>query len=232
MQVSQDVLTGRRPACAAGPAPGRSDLVSDRPESSILKSVTNTYLLDGLRDAGNRIVWQTFVDRYRPMIEKYAYRFGVTGADAQDAAQQTLIAFATSYQQGKYQRDRGRLRVWLFGIARNQILNTRKKRAHREVQVAGANDETDFFAQQGDEDQLEAIWEQEWRDAVLRQCLEEVRQEFDAKSIEAFELFAWRGWPAQKVADHLDLTANAVFIVKHRVLKRIRELLPKMEEDW
>jgi RNA polymerase sigma-70 factor (ECF subfamily) len=67
---------------------------------------------------------------------------------------------------------------------------------------------------------------------VIRQCLEEVRREFDAKSVEAFELFAWKGLPAQRVAEELGVTPNAVFIAKHRIMKRIKDLLPRMEEIW
>lgn len=197
-----------------------------------LQTVTNTILLEGLRDAGNKTVWRSFVERYRPIIVRYAKRAGLPEADAQDAAQHALIAFCTSYQEGKYAREQGRLRHWLFGIARNQIRNTMRKRPKREVQVTGQADETDYFEQVCGEDDGEKIWEQEWRDAVLKQCLMEVSGEFDAKSLEAFELFACRGMSAKEVGERLDMTPNAVFIAKHRVMKRLRELVPRMEEAW
>lgn len=206
--------------------------MSDGLNPDHLNTVTNTHLLDGLQDPANRTVWQSFVDRYRPMIERYAHRLGLPHHDAADAAQQTLVAFCNAYQEGKYDRSKGRLRVWLFGIARNQTLNLIRKRARRDVQVAGEPDQTDFFAKIPGDDELEKTWEDEWREAVLRQCLQEVRREFDPKSIEAFELFAWKGLPAQEVAERLDMTPNAVFIVKHRVMKRIKDLRPAMEEIW
>ena len=199
---------------------------------TILRTITNTQLLDDLRNPGNETVWQQFVNRYMPMIVKYAVRAGLRSADAEDAAQQTMIAFCTAYQQGKYDREKGRLRFWLYGIARNQIKSVFKRRAKQEVQVAEDTAQTDFFARQPAEADLERVWEEEWREAVLRQCLEEVHREFDAKSIEAFELFAWKGLPAQEVAERLDMTPNAVFIVKSRILKRIRELVPDMEKIW
>ena len=206
-------------------------LVSDTPEEPNLNTLTNTVLLEGLRSAGNDTIWAQFVDRYRPMIVKYAQRLGLNESDAQDAAQHALIAFCTAYQDGKYDREQGRLRVWLFGIARNQIRNLARKRRRRgEVQVGSDGSQTDFFAQLDDENHMENLWEQEWRNAVFRQCLEEVRREVEPRSVEAFELFAWKGWSAQKVAEHLDMTPNAVFIAKHRIMKRIRELLPKMQE--
>jgi hypothetical protein len=34
------------------------------------------------------------------------------------------------------------------------------------------------------------------------------------------------------VADELGITPNAVFIAKHRIMKRIKDLLPRMEVVW
>jgi RNA polymerase sigma-70 factor (ECF subfamily) len=197
-----------------------------------LHTVTNTELLDGLRHADNRIVWQQFVERYRPMIERYAMRFGLVAADAQDAAQQTLIEFCTAYQAGKYDREQGRLRSWLFGIARNQMRNLRRRSRRHERQVVDDTSATGFFGRVADDDELEKAWDEEWRQSVLQQCLEEVRRDVDAKSVEAFELFAWRGLSAQEVADRLGMTPNAVFIAKHRILRRIRALAQQMEHIW
>jgi len=197
-----------------------------------VSSVTSTYLLEGLKDPANQTVWQQYVDRYRPLILRYAQRLGLDEADGEDAAQQALLAFCEAYRQGKYERGKGRLRDWLFGIARNQIRNYQRRQPQRQGQMAAAPGRTDFFDQQPDEKQHEDIWEQEWRDAVLRQCLLKVRSEVGEKMFAAFELFASQGWSAQKVAEHLGLTANAVFIAKHRILRRIRELFPTMEEVW
>ena len=197
-----------------------------------VSSVTSTYLLEGLKDPANQTVWQQYVDRYRPLILRYARRLGLDEVDGEDAAQQALLAFCEAYRQGRYERGKGRLRDWLFGIARNQIRNYQRRQHGREVQVATPPEQTDFFVHQADEKEWEDIWEQEWRDAVLRQCLEEARREVGEKTFAAFELFASQGWPARKVAEHLGLTANAVFIAKHRILRRVRELLPTMEEVW
>src|SRR3954466_8382347 len=100
-------------------------------------SVTTSVLLEGLKDSRNDAAWQQYVARYRPIITQYAIRLGLSAADAEDATQQALIEFCTAYQAGKYGRERGGVRDWLFGIVRNQVLNLRRRRAARgEVQMA------------------------------------------------------------------------------------------------
>jgi RNA polymerase sigma-70 factor (ECF subfamily) len=188
-----------------------------------LTTLTSTYLLMGLAEAGNQTVWRHYVDRYRPVLVSYARRLGAPETAAEDIAQETLAAFAAAYREGAYRRDRGRLRQWLFGIARNQVVNWRR-RHDREVQVDRGTDQTDFFDRIGDESQLEAIWEQEWQEAVVGLCLRHVQGEVEPATYQAFELFACRGWPARQVGSVLGMSENAVFSARRRVLHRIREL--------
>lgn len=198
----------------------------------MLYTVTSTMLLDGLRDPGNQTVWRDYVDRYRPLLVDYGRRLGLPPADAEDVAQQALMAFATAYRDGKYDPEKGRLRAWLFGIARTTIRNWRSRQRARELQVAESGASTGFFARIEDEDHLERLWEERWQQAVLQQCLVEVRREVEDKTFRAFELFARQGRPAREVADELGMSQNAVFGAKRRVLRRIREILPEMEEVW
>jgi len=205
--------------------------VSQGQEGFNFTTVTSTALLQGLEQADNRTVWGQFVGRYRPVILKWAYQLGLPDDQAEDATQETLSAFAKAYLDGRYERGKGGLRSWLFGIARNCIRNARRRRPP-DVQIVDPPDETGFFDKRPGEDHWEEVWEKEWRQAVLGQCLEEIRQTLAPKTVEAFELFAWKGWTAQRVAEHLEMSENAVYLAKFKILKRIQELLPGMTEIW
>jgi len=208
-------------------------MVSGEDHSILRSTVTSTYLLEGLRKPDNRTVWREFTDRYRPMIMNYARRsFGLHPHDAEDAAQVVLEAFCRAYCRGDYNREKGRLRTWLFTIAHNQIVNLLRKRPRREVQAAGDTSRTDAFARISAEDRTEDIWEEEWRRNVLTACLEEARRQFDSRTIRAFDALTTQGLSARQVAEELGMTTNAVYLAKHRVLKRIREMVSPMEEVW
>ena len=200
----------------------------------ITRTATNTHLLEGLQDPNNDAVWKQFVNRYRPLIVRYARRsFGFSADDADDAAQVALAAFVEAYQKGQYDRDKGQLRKWLFGIATTRLRNLLRRRARlREVQVVDKSTGTGLILSIPDDCQLEETWEEEWRRAVYRQCMEEIRFQFDAKTVEAFELYVHNGRSADLVAETLEMTPNAVYLAKHRILKRIREISPRMEGIW
>ena len=207
----------------------------ERDQVRLSVTITSTSLLEALEKPENRTAWQQFVERYRPLVMHYAQnRFGLALHDADEAAQNTLAAFADAYQRGRYDREKGRLRKWLFGIATRQIRDfVRKRGKGREVQVPDRGTSTGFLPRIPDNDaELEEMWQEDWRRAVYQQCMVEVQAQFDAKTVEAFVLFAKQGMAAKEVAKKLGMTENAVYLAKYKILKRIRELVPLMEENW
>ena len=48
----------------------------------------------------------------------------------------------------------------------------------------------------------------------------------------AFEFYVLKEWPVEKVARHLAISINAVYIAKNRVLNQIRRVKQEMEEVW
>lgn len=190
---------------------------------------TSTALLEGLRDPENAAAWGAWVERYRPLVVRTARRAGFGAEEAEDVAQSTLLAFSQAYREGRYDRERGRLRTWLYGIALNKV---REARRRRRVRTPADTAAAAALGELRAPEELEAIWEAEWRDAVLRQCMEEVRREVEARTFRAFELVAREGRDPAEVGAELGLSRDAVYAAKRRVLRRVRELAPAVEEIW
>jgi DNA-directed RNA polymerase specialized sigma24 family protein len=65
---------------------------------------------------------------------------------------------------------------------------------------------------------------------VLKKCLEQVQREFDARVFRAFELYAVRGISVEEVCNELEISRNAVYIAKSRILVRLRRLAEQFEQ--
>lgn len=193
----------------------------------MLQTVTSWTLLEGLKRADRQTVWGEYVSRYRPLLVRHFQRLGIQLQDAEDIAQETLLAFARAYGEGKYDPSQGRLRSWLFGIAHRTLRgwNRQQARAVPATQITQSDELPDV-------DHQSELWEEDWRDAVLEQCIEEVRREVEPTTFAAFAKFAREGRPAREVAAELGISENAVFGAKRRILRRIRELLPAVEEAF
>lgn len=188
---------------------------------------TTTRLLDGLHDERNQAIWAEFDARYRPIVTAFARHMGVSEADAADVAQETLTRFVQEYREGKYDRDRGRLRSWLIGIARYRILDLqRRKAARREARGESA------ILDQGDEQLMSEIWDQECRMAVLRRAIGELkkRTRMDPKTIRAFELLALERKEPAMVASELGMKTEEVYVAKHRALDKLQKIVSELTE--
>lgn len=185
-------------------------------------SRTTTALLEGLLTGEDESLWNEVSERYRPVLHAWAMRMGLDREDAADVVQETLLRFVRDYRRGRYDRDRGRLRSWIFSIARHRLIDSRQARgAHAELRSESA------LGQIEGSDPSCRIWEEEWERAVTQRAMEALQRssDFDARTLRAFRLYALEGVAAEQVARELELSVRAVYLAKHRCAKRLRSLV-------
>lgn len=188
---------------------------------------TSTTLLNALVDPRDEIAWRRFYARYMPMLLSCAKRAGLSDADAQDAVAETLTTFVQAYRAGRYDRGQGRLKSWLGGIAQNKIRKRLSRRIRVSVDAVGP-DGRGRSIEPAAPDEMEAVFEREWRLDRLHAALEIIRREADPDMYQAFDLYAIKEWPVTKVAAFLNTTPNAVYINKTRTLKRLRQVVDQL----
>ena len=191
--------------------------------------VTTSTILNDLRDLDNDSAWNRFDERFRPPVVSFAKKAGLSPSDAQDLAQDSLAAFADSLRNGTYDRTKGRLSSWLFGIAYKHILRQRRRLARMEA-AAGPNTGTSFWAQLPDKHAATTAWDREWENSLIRQCVDRARQEFPEATFHSFALVVLECRPPRIVAKDLGVSVKTVYDAKYRVLKRVRELRMGFEE--
>ena len=190
--------------------------------------VTTTQVLEELQSSNDAPAWQRFCGHFHTVVVNFAKHMGLSVPDAEDAAQETMLAFVKAFRDGKYNRDKGHLSDWLFGIAKHVILNFRKRQPLEQL-MADKTTGTSFWDMIQDDHNIKLSWETEWRHMVLAKCFEQARREFDPKVFRAFELYALTQTAVDKVAQQLEMSRNAVYIAKCRVLSRLRELNGQFE---
>ena len=186
---------------------------------------TTTQKLDQMGVPQDTEVWEPFSNHFFPVICHMARQQGLTQADAEDVAQQTLLTFMQAMRQGKYHRSKGRLSAFLFGVAKRTILNACRLKARHMPDSSGP------WQDLTDERSDHLTWETQWQKILLLQGLERIRQTTDPQVFKAFDLYCLQERPAREVAETLHITPNAVYIAKSRVLSQLR-LLQNRLQDW
>lgn len=184
--------------------------------------VTTATFLRHLRTSNSGPVWNRLVARFRRPIVSFARRLGLPEPDAEDVAQDTLLTFSMHYRKGRYDRSRGRLSSWLFGIAFRQIHSARRKLARCELQI-DRSDTTSFWSTLPDRQSGNEIEAEDWERAILQKCLDRVSREVRPATFRAFEMVVLEQRDASEAAADLHTSIKAVYNAKHRVLKRVRE---------
>ena len=196
----------------------------DRHEE-LMRTTTTTALLEGLFDVQDGVVWQVFDDRYRPIIVAISRRLGLDGTEAEDVAQETLLQFLRDYREGRYSKDKGRLRNWIVGIARHRVIDFQRSRGRRKEKVGHSS-----ALEVPDENSVTEIWDQELERSILRQSVEELRRttRTSENSIKAFEMLIFDRRPVDAVAEALGMKPHDVYVSKSRVTTRLREIAERL----
>lgn len=189
--------------------------------------ITTTQILHQLQQEDFPQAWEALCNHFQPIIIHFGRELGLTSEQAEDAAQETLMTFVKALRNGRYDREKGHLSAWLFGIAQRVICNIRSQAGRASGQQV---QHTSGYSEPPDEQSVKLTWETQWQRIVLSRCLQRVRREIDPGVYEAFRLYALMDTPAEQVAKHLDITRNAVYIAKTRVLSRLRAYIRQLEE--
>jgi RNA polymerase sigma-70 factor (ECF subfamily) len=184
--------------------------------------MTSPSLLVRLRDDKDTEAWRTFVGVYAPLILGYCRRRGLQAADADDVTQVVLTEVLRCVRGGfEYQPERGRFRDWLGTVT------IRKIGRWLQEQAPPGPAALDF-------DQLaapDAIWTEEFNVRILQTALQRIQADFEPKTWCAFEQAWLHSRPALETAGELELTIDAVYAAKSRVLKRLRQEILLLAED-
>ena len=183
---------------------------------------TSCTLLERAR-AADQAAWHRLVFLYGPLVRYWCGRWGVSGADADDVAQEVFQAVSVGLDGFRRDRPADSFRGWLRGITRHKALDFARARARRPAASGGTTAHlqleqvADPAAADDDGDPTEQM------SGLYQRAMELVRSEFEAKTWHAFWRAAVVGHPVDLIASDLGVTPAAVRKAKSRVLHRLKE---------
>jgi RNA polymerase sigma-70 factor (ECF subfamily) len=176
---------------------------------------TSLTLLDRLRAPNAVAAWERFAHLYTPLLQKWARKQGLQEADAADLTQEVLVKLMDALP--RYTRREGdSFRGWLYRVTANHCRDFRRRVATRAMPGANGLDAVQ------DDSPLSDFAEVEYRRTIVNRALELIRPEFAERTWAAFAQLLIENRPAADVARTLDISENAVYLARHRVLTRLR----------
>jgi RNA polymerase sigma-70 factor (ECF subfamily) len=175
-------------------------------------------LLDRLREGPDDAAWDRFVELYTPILLGWARRQGESPEDAADLVQEVFIALVESLSSFRRQGSGG-FRRWLKTILLNKARDCRRRRARTAKALAQRPAREDL------PDNADLFEEADFRQELARRALRLMQAEFTPTTWKACWETLVRGRPIDEVAGELDISENAVYLARCRVLRRLRQEL-------
>jgi RNA polymerase sigma factor (sigma-70 family) len=199
---------------------------------------TRSSLLRRVKNTEHQQSWQEFHDIYRSLIFAVARKAGLTEDEADEVVQETLIAASRHLPEFRYDPKVCSFKTWLLNLTQWRIKDQLRKRASQSRSPAPWPDNdtrTSAIDRIPDQagDQLESVWDEEWRAAWIQAALAAVKAGLDAKQWQIFDLYVLKEWPPRDVARTLQISIARVYLTKHRVsalLKKERRRLERIAE--
>jgi RNA polymerase sigma-70 factor (ECF subfamily) len=189
---------------------------------------TDESLIVRVRDRSNRAAWEQFEQLYRPVIFRIARAKGLQHADALDLVQQVLLSVSAAIDRFEKQGGGVRFRNWLSRVIRNAILKALTRRPGD--QGSGGSGVMDVLSEVPAVDpETEALISLEYRRELFRRAAQQVRGELQEATWLAFELTALQQTSIERAAALLGLSAGSVYAARSRVMRRIRNIVLRLE---
>ena len=177
---------------------------------------------DGTLD--RQVGWNDFSKMYGSVIAGFARNAGAKPQEVDDILQDVMLGFFKQSRVFEYDPAKGRFRGYLKRITLNAI----RDRYRRKRPSVGLPESYDPPA---GESELNAAWDREWTEHLLRRALEKVKTNIQPKTLEAFERYGVRGEPVASVAKDLDMSEASIRHAKMRVIDQMRQEIALMRAD-
>ena len=183
---------------------------------------TSLSLLARLAQDPDSESWTRLVAIYTPLLRRWLARYRVQASDADDIVQEVLLTVSREVAGFEHNQHKGAFRSWLRAILVNRLRNFWRSRQYRPVATGNSDfmQQLDAFADQDSE--TSQIWNRQHDEQVVSRTLEIIRPKVARKTWEAFRKQAIEGISASVVARDLEMSVDAVYAAKSRVLKMLR----------
>lgn len=186
---------------------------------------TSLSLIDRLKESHqNAKAWDRFVRLYTPLLCYWSSKMGLREEEAQDVVQEVLVLLLHKIRE--FVHDGRTFRGWLRTILKNKCRDYLRKRSRTPYPMG-----LDVGSRLETADDVALLTDAEYQGFIARQALRLIQTEFEESTWRACWLTLIDGLSAQAAAKQLQISVNAVFVARSRVLGRLREEFAGLLED-
>lgn len=186
---------------------------------------TRLSLLARVRDLDDAASWSEFFHTYERLVRGLARRRGLTEHEAEDVAQEVFRRLARTLPEFERGERPGSFRNWLGRLTRWRAEDKLRERARvpRPVGDFETDDGPDMVERLPAPSEGDDGFEAEARQHLLDVLFKRLEATVPPRDLQVFQLVALEGMDPDAVARMFHLTRSHVYVLKHRIVKKLRE---------
>lgn len=196
---------------------------------------TRSTLLGRVKNPEDSESWRIFFQTYAPLVRNQARKAGLSGCEADDVAQETMIEIARRIQDFEYDRRKGSFKAWLYQLTRWRIANHFQKRRLAMDSVDLLSHDINDSDAAAPEAMMTAhpdeSWEREWRQALFEAALANLRRELSPKHFQVLDCLAVKQWSTAETANLLRINRAYLYVLKCRVTFALSNEIRRLEKE-
>jgi len=167
--------------------------------------------------------WQSIVGRDGPVVWRTVYRLLGNHADAEDCYQETFLSALDLWRRQSVRNSRAMLQRLATARAMDRLRSRYRNPARQTITDTGSESDHPVSDSPGPPESAES--------AELSARLREALATLSPKQAEVFCFFSLDGWSYQEIADHLQISLDAVGVLLHRARGKLRVRLASLAPD-
>ena len=172
---------------------------------------------------GEDAAWLEFYRKYQAMIFAIGRKLHLPEEVSEDLMQEVAVVCYRRLQTFIYNRDNCRFRSFLFQVTTNISRNLRRKKRKKLPPEIFPADE---ILPSLDEDFL-----REYERLILDRSFLILKESVDSETYLAFEMLFIEDRPVSEVAAITGKTANTLYSIKHRCLKKLQTIIIQLQNQ-
>ncbi len=175
-----------------------------------------------LRRLGNmeEDAWREFYDKYRSLVYAIGARHGLADADLEDLMQAVTFSCCESLRDFVYDPEKCRFRSFLHKVVDTLSLNIRRRSIAARRPPRPIPEEC--------RPEIEQTIVLEYRKFLLKLALERLKHSVTSENYMIFEMLDVENRPVAEVAQLTDRSASALYVIRHRCLKKLRTIIDEL----
>lgn len=192
---------------------------------------TRASLLARLKNLEDQASWREFFDTYWKLIYSVCIKRGLTPTEAEDVVQETMCEAIKRIPTFNYDRNIGTFKGWLLTMVRWRIVTQFRKRSPVKNMSSCQIDASEHLDNLPGNEEFQAMWDQQWEEALLDAAVDRTRRALDPKKFQIFDLVVNQQLPANIVAQRFGINLNQIYIIKHRVTQQIKAEVERLKQQ-